>query len=153
VNKMKIDNNVNKPPALRTNNKIQQTNNIDSSSVDFQTQLNEISKKEIKKRLNKLMDIVDKQGKKLKKTFDNNDLLEYKSRVKDFLRLIQKEFVQARQSYSWDARGNLKTYTIIEKVDKNLELLHNLFLEEQADVLTIVKKIDEIRGLLLDLYI
>jgi len=119
----------------------------------FKDKLSEIKHGKIKERLDKLMDIVDKQGKKLKKSLDKKDMLEYKKRVKDFLRLIQKEFVQAKQSFSWDGSGNLKTYTIIEKVDKNLDQLHDLFLKEQADVLEVVKKIDEIRGLLIDLYI
>ncbi|MFW5976804.1 MAG: DUF327 family protein, partial [Bacillota bacterium] len=52
----------------------------------------------------------------------------------------------------WDGSGNVKTYTIIEKVDQNLDILHDLFIKEQADVLQIVNKIDEIRGLLLDIY-
>ena len=121
--------------------------------ASFKDKLSEIKHGEIKERLDKLMDIVDEQGKKLKKSLDKKDMLEYKKRVKDFLRLIQKEFVQAKQSFSWDGSGNLKTYTIIEKVDKNLDQLHDLFLKEQSDVLEVVKKIDEIRGLLVDLYI
>lgn len=137
-------------PEQKTINSSQKTNNMESS---FKAKLSEIKHGEIKERLDRLMDIVDKQGEKLKKSLDKKDLLEYKKRVKDFLRLIQKEFVQAKQSFSWDGAGNLKTYTIVEKVDQNLAQLHDLFLKEQSDVLEVVKKIDEIRGLLVDLYI
>ena len=133
--------------------KVQQSKNTSDIDSSFKAKLSEIKHGEIKERLDKLMDIVDKQGEKLKRSLDKKDLLEYKKRVKDFLRLIQKEFVQAKQSFSWDGTGNLKTYTIIEKVDKNLDQLHDLFLKEQSDVLEVVKKIDEIRGLLIDLYI
>lgn len=128
-------------------------NSADPAKSDFKTELSKIKQKEIKERLDKLLGIVDKQGEKLKDSLDKKDLKEYKKRVKDFLRLIQKEFVQAKQSFSWDGTGNLKTYTIIEKVNKNLDELHNLFFEEQADALEVVKKIDEIRGFLIDLYI
>ena len=132
---------------------IRKKTKIDDMDSSFKSKLSEIKHGEIKERLDRLMEIVDEQGKKLKKSLDKKDLLEYKKRVKDFLRLIQKEFVQAKQSFSWDGSGNLKTYTIIEKVDQNLNQLHDLFLKEQADVLEVVKKIDEIRGLLIDLYI
>ncbi|ACL70302.1 YaaR family protein [Halothermothrix orenii] len=119
----------------------------------FKDKLAELSQNEIRERLDKLLSIVDEQGQRLKESLDKNSLLEYKRRVKQFLRVVQKEFVKAHQSFSWDSKGNLKTLTIIKKVDENLEVLHEMFMEEQADVLKIVQKIDEIRGLLLDLYI
>jgi uncharacterized protein YaaR (DUF327 family) len=139
--------------SVKIERKNSKNGDIKSVKSDFKTELSKIEQKEIKERLDKLLDVVDKQGKKLKQSLEKKDLLEYKKRVKDFLRLIQKEFVQAKQSFSWDGAGNLKTYTIVEKVNKNLDTLHNLFLKEQADVLEVVKKIDEIRGLLIDLYI
>lgn len=125
----------------------------ETTGINFKKELANIDRQEIKERLAKLMVIIDEEGEKLKKSLDSRDLAAYKKEVKEYLKIIQQEFTQARQSFSWDRKGNLKTYTIIEKVDKNLDALHQLFLEEQADALKVLKKIDEIRGLLLDLYI
>ena len=133
----------------KATNRRSKTSRTESS---FKNKLTEIQQQEVKKRLNKLLVLVDREGEKLKKTLDKEDLISYKRRVQDFLRILQQEFVEAKQSYSWDASGNVQTHTIIEKVDKNLEVLQGLFLQEQSDVLEIVSKIDEIRGLLLDLY-
>lgn len=119
----------------------------------FEQELADFDRELVREKFDRLMEIVDEQGKKLKQTLDKKDLYEYKRRVRDLLGLIQKEFARTKQSFSWDNSGNVRTYKIIEKVDKNLDLLHNFFLEEQKDVLQIVSKIDEIRGLLLDLYI
>jgi len=119
----------------------------------FREKLDQINRKEVKERLDRLFNVIDQQGEKLKKTLDKNDLVEYRKRVREFLRVIQSEFSGASQSFSWDGRGNMKTYTIINRVDRNLGILHDLFIEEQADALKILKRIDEIRGLLLDLYI
>ena len=149
---MKIDNK-DLGNTTRLEKKKVQRPKVDKRDSSFKAKLSEIKHGEIKERLDRLMDIVDEQGRKLKQSLDKKDLFEYKKRVKDFLRLIQKEFVQAKQSFSWDGAGNLKTYTIVEKVDQNLSQLHDLFMQEQADVLEVVKKIDEIRGLLVDLYI
>ena len=124
----------------------------DSTKENFKTQLTQIQQNEVKKRLDKLLDLVDREGQKLKNSLDKKDLISYKRRVQDFLRILQQEFVQAKQSVSWDGAGNVQTYTIIEQVDQNLGVLQNLFLQDQSDVLEIVSKIDEIRGLLLDLY-
>lgn len=136
----------------KTGKKVSRNKKSSQADASFKSKLTEIQQKEVKKRLNKLLDLVDKEGQKLKKTLDKKDLISYKKRVQDFLRILQQEFVEAKQSYSWDASGNVKTHTIIEKVDKNLDVLQSLFLQEQSDVLEIVSKIDEIRGLLLDLY-
>ena len=121
--------------------------------VEFKEKLAEVNRKEIKERLDRLFNIIDEQGEKLERSLDKKDLLEYKRRVKEFLRILHKEFARAKQSFSWDSRGNMRTYTIVEKIDRNLEVLQQLFLEEQADALEVLKRVDEIRGLLLDLYI
>ena len=137
----------------KENGKVRQNSVKGSEKSNFKKELSDFNQELVKEKFDKLLSIVDDQGKKLKKSLDKRDLLEYKKRVKKFLRLIQKEFAHMKQSFSWDDTGNVRTYKIIEKVDENLETLHNLFFEEQDDVLQIVKKIDEIRGLLLDLYI
>ncbi len=150
---MKIDTSELRNKTHLNKTKLRKKSELKDIDKTFKAKLSEIKEDEIKDRLDRLMEIVDEQGKKLKKSLDKKDLLEYKKRVKDFLRLIQNEFAEAKQSFSWDNSGNLKTYTIIEKVDQSLDQLHDLFLKEQKDVLEVVKKIDEIRGLLIDLYI
>ena len=119
----------------------------------FRDKLAEIEQQQLKQRLDKLLVIVDQEGERLKKTLAKRDLFSYKKRVQDFLKILQQEFVHPRKSFSWDENGNVKSYTLIEKIDRNLDILQGLFLQEQSTVLNIVKKIDEIRGLLMDLYI
>ncbi len=107
----------------------------------------------IREKLDELLNDVDQSGEKLKRTMEKEDMLEYKRKVKKFLRFIQQEVARARKSHSWDNQGNLKTYTIIEKINQKLEALQDEFLQSQAETLEVVRKIDEIRGLMLDLYI
>lgn len=154
---MKIDRNISSTinsRGQRTENDALDTNRVNAKDeVQFREKLSEINHQEIKERLDKLFTIIDEQGQRLKKSLDKNDLMEYKKRVKDFLRILNKEFSRAKQSFSWDRRGNMKTYTIIEKIDNNLDSLKELFMEEQADALKVLKRVDEIRGLLMDLYV
>ncbi|MFW6306711.1 MAG: YaaR family protein, partial [Bacillota bacterium] len=117
-------------------------NKVNSNEkVHFQERLAEINHQEIKERLDRLFGIIDEQGERMKKSLDKKDLIEYKKRVKDFLRILNKEFARAKQSFSWDKRGNMKTYTLIEKIDQNLESLQELFLEEQSDALEVLRKV------------
>ena len=142
-------------PALhRSQKSSRKVKKISSSTHNtFKEEMADSNQREVKKKLDKLLGIVDEQGKKLQKTLDKNDLLEYKKRIQDFLRLIQREYTWVKQSYSLDSHGNMRTHTIIDKIDDKLANLHTLLVEGQQDTLQVLKKIDEIRGLLLDLYI
>ncbi|MBF8435789.1 YaaR family protein [Halanaerobiaceae bacterium Z-7014] len=133
------------------NNLVSRTDSPEKSS--FQQKLEAVNEENIRERLDSLLDYVDQYGDKLKETMDKEDLQAYKAQVKEFLQIIQKEFARTKQSFSWDNQGNLKTYMIIEKINHEMEMLQEEFIQDQADVLEVVRRIDEIRGLLLDLYI
>ncbi len=133
------------------NNLVSKTESLEKSS--FQEKLEAVNEENIRERLDSLLDYVDQYGEKLKETMDKKDLQAYKEQVKEFLQIIQEEFARTKQSFSWDNQGNLKTYMIIEKINHEMEILQEEFIQDQADVLEVVRKIDEIRGLLLDLYI
>lgn len=133
------------------NNLVSKTESLEKSS--FQEKLEAVNEENIRERLDSLLDYVDQYGEKLKETMDKKDLQAYKEQVKEFLQIIQEEFARTKQSFSWDNQGNLKTYMIIEKINHEMEMLQEEFIQDQADVLEVVRKIDEIRGLLLDLYI
>lgn len=147
---MRIDSsNLNRNKQI--NNLVSSTKSPEKSS--FQKKLESVNEENVRERLDTLMDYVDQYGEKLKETMDKEDLQAYKKQVKEFLKIIQKEFARTKQSFSWDNQGNLKTYMIIEKINNQMEKLQEEFIQDQADVLEVVRRIDEIRGLLLDLYI
>ncbi|AZR72595.1 hypothetical protein BBF96_03850 [Anoxybacter fermentans] len=103
-------------------------------------------------RLDYLMEIIEEKAKKLKKNMTIKNLSEYRHYVKKFLKIFNEEFLEINQTFSWN-RGSMKSYTIIKEIDEGLETLRKLFLEEQKDSLEIIKQVDAIRGLLMDLYI
>jgi uncharacterized protein YaaR (DUF327 family) len=52
----------------------------------------------------------------------------------------------------WDYRGQPKVMARVTKIDKALEELGEQMLSTQAEPLKILAKIDEIKGLILDLF-
>ena len=50
-----------------------------------------------------------------------------------------------------DRRGRHRVYGIIRQVDKNLDELAEELLKEEKDNLAILNKIDDIRGMLIDI--
>lgn len=55
------------------------------------------------------------------------------------------------QEKTLDKRGRHRVYTMIKLVDKNLDELALELIKDEKDHLIILNKIDEIRGLLLDI--
>jgi uncharacterized protein len=54
---------------------------------------------------------------------------------------------------SFDARGRYKEYSIVHKINAELEKLTSQVLADQKDNLTILEQLGTIRGLLVDLMI
>ncbi len=79
-------------------------------------------------------------------------MVDYKETLKGFLRdTLQKAF-GLKEETSYSRRGRPKIYQHIEVINQELEDLSKLVLEQQRDPVKLLKKLDSIRGLLVDLY-
>lgn len=121
--------------------------------VEFGKTLREISQKGYQEDLEKLIREVDKMANKLACSRTLNDLKNYKRAVQNFLNETIKKAYIAQDEASWDPMGRQKLYVLVKKVDENLEEISRQVLSEQKDSLDILKKLDEIRGMLVDMYL
>ncbi|NLJ81068.1 MAG: YaaR family protein [Firmicutes bacterium] len=104
--------------------------------IDFETALAEI----------------DEYACRLKESPIFGNLLGYKKRVKAVLQfLVRKSYTVSEQS-SYDPLGKRRLYLLVEGIDGQLEELTKDFLNNQLSTLELASRLDEIRGLLLDLY-
>ncbi|MDA3956293.1 YaaR family protein [Oceanispirochaeta sp.] len=100
-----------------------------------------------------LLDDVYKLGEELKQDGTLGTLHKYREAVKKFYKYVVTRSLEA---YQVDGRLNPKTmsrkqYTLISIVDEKLEKLGAAVLRSQKEQLNILKKIDEIYGILVDL--
>ncbi len=110
-----------------------------------------INDDELQERLTSLMDRIDDQGQKIAKHMDIRDMKQYRSLVKEFVNeVINRSHTFARNDFL-DRRGRHRVYGMVKMVDKNLDELAQALVEDEKDHLTILGKVDEIRGLLLDI--
>lgn len=147
---MKIDRSKSLRQNLHLNRKFEKDVQVPKGS--FKKVMREARDEDITERLDKLMEVIEEKAKKLKKNLNLQNLNEYRHHVKQFLKLFNEEFMKANQTVTWN-RGSMKSYTILQDIDESLETLRDLFMEEQKDSLKIVKELDAIRGMLMDLYI
>ncbi|MDI3312193.1 MAG: YaaR family protein [Thermoanaerobacterium sp.] len=111
----------------------------------------EISKVE-ESMLNKMLNDIDDAAEKLKGELNLDNLMIYKKKVKEFLQKSLNGMFQKSKRESINLIGRKKIYTIVEKVNEKLEIMTQEFLEGNRKNLDILSAIEEIRGLLIDIY-
>ena len=120
--------------------------NSDFSGVLSQTQ--KIQRIELQAFLDRL----NSQGKQLAQSLSLSDLKDFRDMVKSFLRSTFGQSRKMQEESSWDSQGRPKVMARIAKIDQALDELGKQLLAQQAKPLEVLTKIDEIRGLIVDLF-
>ena len=106
---------------------------------------------ELNSRLNQLMTQITEQGERIAKNTDIADMKRYRELVKDFMNEVVNRSHEFSRENFLDRRGRHRVYGIVKLVDKNLDDLATELLKDEKDNLTILSKVGEIRGLLIDI--
>jgi uncharacterized protein YaaR (DUF327 family) len=137
---------------LQTINQTQTVQNQGPVDNTFKfTLISNIEEEGLKARLNIMMEDIVQQGKKLTKHMDVRDMKHYRELIKEFMNeVVNRSHKFSRENFL-DKRGRHRVYGIIKLVDKNLDELAAQLIADEKDSMAILSKIDEIRGLLLDI--
>lgn len=115
------------------------------------TLASKIEEQELQVRINLMLEEISAQGKKIGKRKDIRDMRHYRQLIKEFMNeIVNRSHKFSRENFL-DKRGRHRVYTMIKLVDENLDALALELVKEEQDNLLILSKIDEIRGLLLDI--
>lgn len=124
-----------------------------SSNDTFKFMLvSNIAEQELQQKIGGLMSQIDEQGKKISKKKDIRDMRRYRELIKELLNeVIYRSHEFSRENFL-DRRGRHRVYGIIRLVDKNLDELAEELMKDEQDNISILSKIGEIQGLLLDIF-
>ncbi len=117
------------------------------------TLISNIEEKELKEKLNSMMQSITEQGEKITKHMDIRDMRKYRELVKGFMNEVVNRSHEFSRENFLDRRGRHRVFGIIRQVDKNLDDLATELLKDEKDHLEILGKVNEIQGLLLDISI
>jgi uncharacterized protein YaaR (DUF327 family) len=95
---------------------------------------------------------IDEAAEALRRSVTLRNLKRYKELVREFIRLLTARAYTVHREAGFDRYGHRRLYTIVAKIDAELEALTREVMEAQSDQLDWVSRLDEIRGLLLDIY-
>lgn len=111
-----------------------------------------IEESQLQTRIQLMLEEITMQGKKLGKRMDIADMKRYRSLIKDFMNeVVNRSHQFSRENYL-DRRGRHRVYGMIRRVDELLDELAQELVKEEKDHLAILNRVDEIRGLLLDIF-
>lgn len=111
-----------------------------------------VEESQLQERLTAMLEEITRQGDKLAKHRDVKDMKRYRGLIKDFLNEIVNRSHEFSRENFLDRKGRHRVYGIIRLVDKNLDELAQELVKDEKDNLSILEKIGEIRGLLLDIF-
>lgn len=133
-------------------NRIEPThkNNVQDNAFKF-TLISNIKEADLQARIGELINEISEQGKKISKKTDIRDMKRYRELIKSFLNEVVFRSHQFSRENFLDRRGRHRVYGIVKLIDQNLDELAEELLKDEKDNIIILNKIDEIRGLLLDI--
>ena len=109
-----------------------------------------ITDADLQAKVDLLMNDITAQGNRIAQHMDIRDMKKYRGLIKEFMNeIINRSHEFSRENFL-DRRGRHRVYGIVKLVDKNLDDLASELVKDEKDHLAIVGKVDDIRGLLLD---
>ncbi|SEA84925.1 hypothetical protein SAMN02910384_02508 [Pseudobutyrivibrio sp. ACV-2] len=106
---------------------------------------------QLQEKLTNLLNDITTQGKLLSEHMDVRDMKRYRGLVKDFLNeVVNRSHKFSRENFL-DRKGRHRVYGMIKLVDEKMDELATALVQDEKDHLGILDRVDEIRGLLLDI--
>lgn len=128
---------------------ITQDRSVVANRKDFSQSFNQAKERKSQEQLKKMMEDIKKKGNRLVITKTYADVRMYKKMIKEYLESVLQFIYETKKDISF---WQTQYFITIETVDQKLEELTNILLGEEKDNLNIAASIDEIQGLIVDIY-
>jgi len=122
---------------------------IVSEKKDFSQSFSQERRKQSEEQLNKMIDDIKKRGSKLITTKTYVDVIMYKKMIKEYLESILKFMYETKKDISF---WQTQYFITVDTVDNKLEELTKSLLLDEKDNINIASTIDEIQGMIVDIY-
>lgn len=123
----------------------------EASRTEFLDKFEKIKSEKVKEELQQIFDKITVQSDKIGEKIYLNDLIEYKKLVREFLDVAVKNSHQFMNENFLDRCGRHRVYSTVKKVDRELDGITTDFINNQLDHVGLLKKMDDIKGILLDI--
>lgn len=123
-----------------------------AKNADFQSQLARAEDLNYEQHLDKLVRDIVSQGETLAKRVDIRELKQYKKLIAEFLNLAIGNSKKFSRKSILDRRGRHKVFAIIKNINDELDQLTQDVLNGESVNISLLRRLEDIRGLILDLF-
>ena len=123
----------------------------ESEALLFRRTLTDLTKEAYAVRIQELKKKIDDQGSRLSDKVDVKEFEKYRLLIREFLDEIVSNGYTFQREDAYASRGRHRYIATVKIIDQKLDELGKEVMKEQADQIEILSRIDDIRGLLLDL--
>lgn len=110
-----------------------------------------ITDADLQAKVDMLLSDITAQGNRIAQHMDIRDMKKYRELVREFMNeVVFRSHKFSRENFL-DRRGRHRVYGLIKLIDSNLDELAQELVKDEKDHISILSKIGEIRGLLLDI--
>ena len=120
-----------------------------SEKKDFSQSFNKERQRKSEEQLKKLVDDIKKRGNKLILTKTYVDVVMYKKMIKEYLESVLKYMYETKKDISF---WQTQYFVTVDTVDGKLEELTQAVLGDQKENINIAATIEEIQGMIVDMY-
>lgn len=106
---------------------------------------------ELQAKIDGLLNDITTQGNLIAQHTDIRDMKKYREKIREFMNeVVYRSHKFSRENFL-DRKGRHRVYGLIKLVDENLDELARELCSDEKDHISILSRIGEIRGLLLDI--
>jgi len=120
-----------------------------SERKDFSQSFNQARQRKSEAELKQMIEDIHKKGNRLVITKTYGDVVAYKKLIKEYLESILKYMYDTKKDVSF---WQTQYFVTVETIDQKLDELTKTLLNGEVENLNIAASIDEIQGLIVDMY-
>lgn len=128
---------------------VKQDTKVISEKRDFSQSFNQARERKSEEQLKEMIENIHKKGNRLVITKTYGDVIAYKKLIKEYLESILKFMYDTKKDISF---WQTQYFITIDTIDQKLEELTKSLLNGEGENLNIASSIDEIQGLIVDIY-
>ena len=125
---------------------------VESGDGSFKfTLASAITDAELQAKVDSLLSDITFQGNRIAQHMDIRDMKKYRELIREFMNeVVYRSHKFSRENFL-DRKGRHRVYGLIKLIDENLDELARELVKDEKDHISILSRIGEIRGLLLDI--
>ena len=134
---------------VQRGNALTQEVEMSGNKKDFSQSFNQARDRRSQEQLKQLIDDIKKKGNRLIITKTYIDVVNYKKMIKEYLESVLKYMYETKKDISF---WQTQYFITVNTIDGKLEELTSAFLNGEMENINIAATVDEIQGLVVDIY-